>query len=49
MPGAVEALARLRGAKIPFLFVSNTTKNTRAQLGAQLRAMGFDLVDEEVR
>ena len=48
LPGAVDALARLRGDGIPFRLITNTTTKTRADLAATLRGAGFDVADDEV-
>src|ERR1041384_4346142 len=41
VPGAPEAVARLRGARIPVHYVSNTTRRARAALVERLRGFGF--------
>jgi HAD superfamily hydrolase (TIGR01458 family) len=43
IPGAVEALARLRAAGVPYRLVTNTTSRSRATLVDRLRGYGFDL------
>lgn len=48
IPGAVEAVARLRAAGIPLRAVTNSTRRSRGQLAAKLRAMGFAFEAEEV-
>jgi HAD superfamily hydrolase (TIGR01458 family) len=48
LPGAVDALARLRDEKVPFRLITNTTTKSRADLGATLRGAGFDVADEEI-
>ena len=48
LPGAVSALQRLRDARIPFRFCSNTSKESTADLVKKLRGMGFGVSDEEV-
>ena len=48
LPGAVEALGRLRRLGIPLRFVTNTSRRPRRQLVADLRAMGFDIEAEEL-
>ena len=40
-PGAVHALARLRAAKIPFRFCSNTSKESTESIRKRLETMGF--------
>ena len=47
-PGAVHALERLRNARIPFRFTSNTSKESTADLLYKLRGMGFDVRKEEL-
>ena len=47
VPGAVEALTRLRARKLPVRFVTNTTTRTAAQLSAKMRSMGLDVPAEE--
>jgi len=48
MPGAIEALARIRERGTPFRIVTNTTTHTRADLAATLRAGGFDIQATEI-
>ena len=48
IPGAPEALARLRKQKIPHRLVTNTTSRSRAMLVQRLRDYGFDVSPEEV-
>jgi HAD superfamily hydrolase (TIGR01458 family) len=48
LPGAVDALKRLRDRGTPFRLITNTTTKTCADLGATLRAAGFDVADEEI-
>jgi HAD superfamily hydrolase (TIGR01458 family) len=48
LPGAVDALARLRDAQVPFRMITNTTTKTRADLAGTLRDAGFDVGDEEI-
>lgn len=48
IPGAIDALARLRGAGVPFRLITNTTTKTRHDLAVTLRDAGFDVADEEV-
>jgi HAD superfamily hydrolase (TIGR01458 family) len=47
--GAAAAVRRLREAGHRMRFVTNSTTRSRAQLGAELRAMGIDLEDEELQ
>ena len=48
LPGAVDALRRLREGGVPFRMITNTTTKTRADLAATLRDAGFDVGDEEI-
>jgi HAD superfamily hydrolase (TIGR01458 family) len=47
LPGAIEAVDRLRRA-VPIRLVTNTTTKTRADLGATLRDAGFGIPDDEI-
>jgi HAD superfamily hydrolase (TIGR01458 family) len=49
IPGAVDAVKRLRDAGHRIRFVTNSTIMSRAQLGEQLRTMGFALDDAELQ
>jgi HAD superfamily hydrolase (TIGR01458 family) len=49
IPGAAEAVARLRRDGHRVRFVTNTTTRSRAQLAAELRAQGMELDDAEVQ
>jgi HAD superfamily hydrolase (TIGR01458 family) len=48
LPGAVEAVASLRAARVPFRLITNTTTHTRAGLADTLRGAGFDFEPEEI-
>jgi HAD superfamily hydrolase (TIGR01458 family) len=48
VPGAVEALARLRAAGIPLAFITNTTRRSRETIRADLGAMGLTIAREEL-
>jgi HAD superfamily hydrolase (TIGR01458 family) len=48
IPGAPEALARLRKQKIPHRLVTNTTSRSRAMLVQRLSGYGFDVSAEEI-
>lgn len=48
VPGAREALGRLRERKIPYRLVTNTTSRSRALVVQRLRAYGFEVSAEEV-
>jgi HAD superfamily hydrolase (TIGR01458 family) len=41
IPGAPEAVARLRDARVPLRYVSNTTRRSRAALVERLRGYGY--------
>ncbi len=41
LPGAAEALARLRASGLPHLFLTNTTRVGASELAARLRALGL--------
>ncbi|HEY5059710.1 MAG TPA: TIGR01458 family HAD-type hydrolase [Gaiellaceae bacterium] len=49
IPGAVEALRRLRQDGHRLRFVTNTTTRSRTQLAEQLRAHGIEIEDDEVQ
>jgi len=49
IPGAADAVRRLRADGHRLRFVTNSTTMSRSQLGASLRAMGFVLDDEELQ
>lgn len=48
LPGAKEALQRLRAAKMPMRFLTNTTSKPLAVILARLETMGLDIEAEEV-
>ena len=48
LPGAVDAMARLRDDGIPFRLITNTTTKTRADLAGTLTKAGFNVSDQEV-
>jgi len=43
LPGAVAAIRRLQRSGVPFRFVTNTSRKTRAMLHADLVRFGFDV------
>ncbi len=47
VPGAIEALARLRARDLPLRFVTNTTTKTASQLAAKMKRMGLDVSPHE--
>jgi HAD superfamily hydrolase (TIGR01458 family) len=49
IPGAVDAVKRLRSAGHRIRFVTNSTITSRAHLGEQLRGMGFAIEDDELQ
>ena len=49
VPGAAEAVARLRAAGHRLRFVTNNTTRSRRMLVADLRGIGFDLGEAEVQ
>jgi HAD superfamily hydrolase (TIGR01458 family) len=46
--GAREAVAALRAAGLPLRFVTNTTSRSRARTLDRLRALGFDVAEQEL-
>jgi HAD superfamily hydrolase (TIGR01458 family) len=48
IPGAAEAIARLRRAGVPFRFATNTTRKPRAALAERLRGLGIEARAEEI-
>ena len=49
IPGAADAVGQLREAGHALRFVTNNSTRPRAQLAEELRAIGFDIVDEELQ
>jgi HAD superfamily hydrolase (TIGR01458 family) len=49
IPGAVEAVTRLRAQGHALRFVTNNSTQSRPQLAEQLRSLGFELDDEELQ
>jgi HAD superfamily hydrolase (TIGR01458 family) len=49
IPGAVDAVRRLRSAGHRIRFVTNSTTMSRRQLATNLRTMGFGIDDEELQ
>ena len=49
IPGAAEAVRRLRADGHRLRFVTNTTTRSRVQLAEDLRSQGIELEDEEVQ
>lgn len=48
VPGAQEALKRLRDASLIIRFVTNTTKESKRDLLARLKKLEFDISEEEI-
>ncbi|MEG6508512.1 TIGR01458 family HAD-type hydrolase [Methyloligella sp. 2.7D] len=48
IPGAIEAIARLRDAGLGVRFLTNTTRTPKGVLVQRLQAMGFDIAPDEV-
>jgi HAD superfamily hydrolase (TIGR01458 family) len=48
LPGADEAVKRLRGAGMALRFVTNTTANSRSQTLDKLRGFGIELEEDEL-
>jgi HAD superfamily hydrolase (TIGR01458 family) len=48
LPGAVEAISRLRREGVPFRMVTNTTSRARSMVVQRLRGYGFDVSAGEV-
>lgn len=48
LPGASEALARLREAGIPLRCITNTTRRSRRQMLEDLHAMGLDIGPDQL-
>jgi HAD superfamily hydrolase (TIGR01458 family) len=48
VPGAAAAVASLRSAGFPFLFTTNTSRKSRADVVASLSEMGLDATEDEI-
>jgi HAD superfamily hydrolase (TIGR01458 family) len=48
LPGAQDALRRLREAQLPLGFITNTTRTPKAGIVARLKAMGLDIAANEL-
>ncbi|MGG7575191.1 HAD-IIA family hydrolase [Streptomyces sirii] len=48
LPGAVEAMERLRAAGIPLALVTNTTSRTRAEIARRLAGEGFPVDADDI-
>lgn len=48
LPGAIAAVLRLRAARLPVRFLTNTTRQSKRQIVAHLQRLGFDCAADEV-
>jgi HAD superfamily hydrolase (TIGR01458 family) len=48
VPGSVDALARLRDAGVPLIFLTNTTRTSRRTLVAKMNALGLAMREDEL-
>jgi len=48
LPGSLDAIAKLRKARLPFKFVTNTTRRPLSRIVADLAALGLDAAPEDV-
>jgi len=48
LPGAPEAMQRLRASGLPLRFATNTSRSTRAAVAEKLGRLGFDVAAEEI-
>lgn len=48
LPGALEALARLRASGLPLRYITNTTRSPRAAIHRMLAGMGFPIPEAEI-
>ncbi|KAI8580556.1 hypothetical protein K450DRAFT_236192 [Umbelopsis ramanniana AG] len=48
IPGAVDAIRKLRESGLPFRFATNTTKESPQRLRSKLDALGFQVQDHEI-
>lgn len=48
LPGAVDAIGRLRDAGLAVRFLTNTTRSSHRQLLDKLRTMGLDVAEDEL-
>ncbi|QID19511.1 TIGR01458 family HAD-type hydrolase [Nitrogeniibacter mangrovi] len=49
VPGAVDALARLRQAGLRLRFLTNTTRSPRARIARMLTGLGFEVRGDEIQ
>jgi HAD superfamily hydrolase (TIGR01458 family) len=48
IPGAVEAIDRLRQQRLPFCFITNTSRRSRHTIQQSLQALGFDVEEDDI-
>jgi HAD superfamily hydrolase (TIGR01458 family) len=48
VPGSLEAIGRLRAARTPFKFITNTTRRPRRRIVVDLARLGLDVALEDV-
>lgn len=48
LPGAREAVERLRAAGLPIRFITNTTRSPKKTILADLKALGLEISDDEL-
>lgn len=48
VPGAVAALSRLRAARMPVRFLTNSTRRPRRAILARLAGLGFEVAEDEL-
>jgi NagD protein len=48
IPGAIEFINKLRREGFPFLFLTNNSQRTSRDVSYKLRALGFDVNDEDI-
>ena len=48
LPGAREAIERLRAAGLPIRFITNTTRSPKKIILADLKTLGLEISDDEL-
>lgn len=48
LPGAVQAIQRLQESEMPMRFITNTTRSTRQAIYQKLKAMGFNIPEQQI-
>ena len=48
IPGAEDVILKLQAARIPYRFITNTTRMTKNNLVNMLSKMGFSVTPEEI-